>query len=73
MPGLAAATIVASRLEMADIPVRVWQEAAGQAFGLLVGVLGTGFVAVPEPYAERALAILEEPPPPLGDEDQWHG
>ncbi|WP_420628689.1 putative signal transducing protein [Candidatus Leptofilum sp.] len=60
MPGITPATIVAGRLKAEGIPVRVWQEGAGQALGLTVGLLGTGYVAVPEQFAERALTILEE-------------
>jgi hypothetical protein len=60
MPGLTPATILAGRLHAEGIPVRAWQEGAGQALGLTVGLLGTGYVAVPEEYAEQALAILEE-------------
>jgi hypothetical protein len=69
MPGVAAATIVASRLEVEGIPVRVWQEAAGQALGLLVGALGTGHVAVPDAYAERARLLLQQPPPPMAADE----
>lgn len=59
MPGITPATIVAGRLKTEGIPVRVWQEGAGQALGLTVGLLGTGYVAVPEQFAEKALEILE--------------
>ena len=58
--GLMQATIIAGRLQAEGIPARAWQEAAGQALGLLVGALGTGHVAVPEEYVEQALSILEE-------------
>lgn len=58
--GLMQATIIAGRLQAEGIPARAWQEAAGQALGLLVGVLGTGYVAVPDIYFEQAMAILEE-------------
>lgn len=58
--GLMQATIIAGRLQAAGIPARAWQEAAGQALGLIVGVLGTGHVAVPEEYVDEALSILEE-------------
>jgi hypothetical protein len=64
--GLIQATIVAGRLQAAGIPARAWQEGAGQAIGLTVGLLGTGYVAVPEEYAEQAEAILDED---LLDED----
>ena len=59
LPGITPATIVAGRLKAEGVPVRVWQEGAGQALGLTVGLLGTGYVAVPEEYANRALEILE--------------
>jgi len=59
MPGLLPARIVADRLRSEGIPVRFWQESVGQSFGMTVGPLGTGYVAVPESLAERALEILE--------------
>jgi hypothetical protein len=64
MPGITPATIVAGRLKTEGVPVRVWQEGAGQALGLTVGLLGTGYVAVPEEYVDQALEILgyEEDP-----------
>jgi hypothetical protein len=58
MPGITPATILAGRLQAEGIPVRAWQEGAGQALGLTVGLLGTGYVAVPEEYAAHALEIL---------------
>ncbi len=57
-PGLAAAEIIANRLVAEGIPARAWQEGAGQAFGLTVGLLGTGHVVVPDDFAEEAKAIL---------------
>lgn len=59
-PGLAPAAIIGGRLEAEGIPVRTWQEGAGQAIGLTVGILGTAYVAVPEAYAGRARDILDE-------------
>lgn len=59
LPGITPATIVAGRLKAEGVPVRVWQEGAGQALGLTVGLLGTGYVAVPEEFVDRALEILE--------------
>ncbi len=56
--GIAPATVIAGRLKAEGLPVHVWQEGAGQAFGLAVGMLGTGHVAVPEEFVERALEIL---------------
>jgi hypothetical protein len=58
-PGIAPAEIIAQRLQAEGIPARARQESAGQAFGLTVGLLGTGYVVVPEPYAEKAREILE--------------
>ncbi len=58
--GLMPATILAGRLKAENIPVRAWQEGAGQALGLTVGLLGAGYVAVPEEYAKLAHKILED-------------
>lgn len=57
-PGITPAEIIAGRLQAEGIPARAWQEGAGEALGLMVGLLGTGHVVVPEEYAERARAIL---------------
>ncbi len=59
-PGIAPATVIAGRLRADGIPVRVWQEGAGRAIGLTVGILGTGYVAVPSEYSRRAREILAE-------------
>lgn len=56
--GLAPAEIIAQRLQAEGIPARAWQEGAGQAFGLTVGLLGNGYVVVPEPYVEEAEELL---------------
>ena len=58
-PGITVAEIIAGRLQSEGIPARAWQEGAGEALGLIVGLLGTGHVVVPEEYADRARAILE--------------
>ncbi len=58
--GITLATIIAGRLQTHGIPVRAWQEGAGQALGLTVGLLGTGYVAVPEEFVEQTKAILAE-------------
>lgn len=58
--GLLPAQIMAGRLEAEGIPVRAWQEGAGQALGLTIGLLGNGHVAVPESFAEQARDILTE-------------
>ena len=61
MAGIAPATIIADRLRTEGIPARAWQEGAGQAFGLTVGLLGTGYVVVPEEMLAEAEKILSEP------------
>ncbi len=58
--GLQEAQIIAGRLNANAIPVRAWQESAGGTIGLTVGLLGSGYVAVPEQYVDRALSLLEE-------------
>ena len=58
--GITAAQILAGRLQTEGVPARAWQESAGQAAGLVVGILGTGHVVVPEAYAERARQILAD-------------
>jgi hypothetical protein len=56
--GLIPAQIIAERLKSEGIPARFWQEGAGRALGLVVGLLGTGHVIVPQSYVEQAEAIL---------------
>jgi hypothetical protein len=58
--GITPATIIAGRLQANGIPARAWQEGAGQAYGLTVGLLGNGYVMVPETYLEQAKVILAE-------------
>ena len=58
--GLTPATIIADRLKTEGIPARAWQEGAGRAIGLTVGLLGTGYVVVPEEYVDEAEKILSE-------------
>lgn len=70
-PGLAPAQIMADRLKTEGIPVRAWQESAGQSFGLTVGLLGTGYVMVPEDMADKALDILEDEDETDWDEIDW--
>lgn len=57
--GITVAEIIAGRLQSEGIPARAWQEGAGEALGLIVGLLGTGHVVVPEEYADQARALLE--------------
>ena len=58
--GLTTAMIIAGRLRAEGIPVHAWQEGAGQAMGLTVGILGTAHVAVPEEFVDQARHILED-------------
>lgn len=74
-PGLTPAQILAGRLQAEGIPARAWQEGAGRATGLVVGLLGTGHVVVPEEFVDQALEILaateeEFADADLDDEDQ---
>jgi len=59
--GLAPAEIIAQRLQSEGIPARAWQEGAGQALGLTIGLLGDGYVIVPKSYLDEAKAILDAP------------
>lgn len=54
------AIVIKGRLESEDIPTVLQQEALGSVLGLTVGPLGSAKISVPEPLAERALAILAE-------------
>jgi len=56
----AEAAIIKGRLESEDILAVIQQEAMGSVLGLTVGPLGSANVLVPEPLAERAVAILAE-------------
>ena len=58
LPGLLQAQIMVGRLQSEGIPARAWQEGAGSALGLTVGLLGTGYLDVPEEYVEQAQEIL---------------
>jgi hypothetical protein len=58
--GLAPAAILAGRLRDEGIPARAWQEGAGHAIRLTVGILGTGNVAISEDYVDDARLILED-------------
>ena len=68
--GLMPATIIAGRLTAENIPARAWQEGAGRALGLTVGILGTGYVAVPAEYESQARQILAETAPDDWDEEE---
>ena len=54
------ATIIKGRLDSEEIPAIIQQEALGAVLGLTVGPMGSAKILVPEPVAERALAILAE-------------
>jgi hypothetical protein len=68
--GLTAAQILVGRLQSENIPARAWQESVGQATGLVVGLLGTGHVIVPEAYAERAREILGDVDSYIDEDDE---
>ena len=54
------ADVIKSRLEAADIPALIEQEAIGAVMGLTVGPLGSAKVLVPETMANQALELLSE-------------
>lgn len=69
--GLATAEVIVGRLLAEGIPARAWQEGAGQALGLTIGLLGTGHVLVPESYLATAKQILESTEDEIfNDEDE---
>jgi hypothetical protein len=59
-PGITVAEIYVGHLQSEGIPARAWQEGAGEALGLTVGLLGTAHVVVPEEFVAQAQAILTE-------------
>ena len=68
--GITPAQILVGRLQSEGIPARAWQESAGQATGLVVGLLGMGHVIVPEEYVEQALDILADVENDVDEEDE---
>jgi diamine N-acetyltransferase len=66
--GVTAAAIIRGHLESEGIPTRMQHEPAGVAIGLIFGKLGEAKVLVPEPLAERALEILNQPNPLSADD-----
>ena len=54
------AIVIKGRLESEEIPVIMQQEALGSVLGLTVGPLGSAKLLVPEPLADRALALLAD-------------
>jgi len=58
-PGLLPARIIADRLQADGIPAHARQESVGQAYGMVFGPLGTGFVVVPEEFADAARELLD--------------
>ncbi len=57
--GLMLAEMMADRLRGQGIKAVAWQEGAGNAMGLSVGILGTGRVMVPKENLEEAKSLLE--------------
>jgi hypothetical protein len=68
--GITPAEIIVGRLRAEGIPALAWQEGAGRAVGLVVGLLGTGHVVVPEEFEEEALRILNEDVEIAGDVEE---
>lgn len=58
--GLLPAKITADSLQAYGIPARAWQESVGQAYGMTIGPLGTGYVLVPAGWATEARQLLED-------------
>jgi len=54
------ADVIKSRLEAANIPALIEQEAIGTVMGLTVGPLGSAKVLVPETMADQAQELLSE-------------
>jgi hypothetical protein len=67
--GITTAQILAGRLQSEGIPARAWQESAGQAAGLVIGILGMGHVLVPEEFADQARQILADVDDNVGEEE----
>lgn len=57
--GLLPARIAADSLQAQGIPALAWQESVGQAYGITIGPLGTGYVLVPAGWAAEARQLLE--------------
>jgi hypothetical protein len=56
--GLAQAEIFVGRLHAEGIPAMAWQEGAGRALAVTVGLLGTAYVVVPPGFVQRAREVL---------------
>jgi hypothetical protein len=69
-PGITVAEIYVGHLQSEGIPARAWQEGAGEALGLTVGLLGTAHVVVPEEYVDQAQAILTAAEEDFLEEDE---
>ncbi len=68
--GITTAQILVGRLQSEGIPARAWQESAGQAAGLVIGLLGMGHVVVPETFVDQALDILADVDDNFDEEDE---
>ncbi|MCA9939297.1 MAG: hypothetical protein KC418_11675 [Anaerolineales bacterium] len=61
--GILPAQVIAGSLQAEGIPAIAWQEGAGRAIGLTVGLLGNGYVSVPQNYEQQArdfLAMMDD-------------
>jgi len=57
--GMAAAQVMAGRLEVEGIPVRLRYDVAGSLYAVTVNGLGAVKILVPEGYVGQARSILE--------------
>ncbi len=57
--GMAEAQVMAGRLEVEGVPVRLRYDVAGALYAVTVNRLGAVRLLVPEEYREQARAILE--------------
>jgi hypothetical protein len=57
--GMAAAQVMAGRLEVEGIPVRLRYDVAGSLYAVTVNGLGAVRILVPEVYVQQARTILQ--------------
>lgn len=57
--GMAAAQVMAGRLEAEGVPVRLRYDVAGSLYAVTINGLGAVKILVPDEYVEQARAILD--------------
>jgi hypothetical protein len=57
--GMAAAQVMAGRLEVEGVPVRLRYDVAGSLYAVTVNGLGAVRILVPEVYVQQARTILQ--------------